>query len=216
MITKTRIFAIGSAIVLGVMGFQANAQEQKLLKASKFFPLLDKLLSLPASKRDGIIVNYYANIDGKPPENVFLIHNGNRTKLNFNAKGKVLNLPSLDAVTNGQIEYLGKKGSKTSIGFDGEPNIILAQKIPTSQIQNSIDDMKSCVAIAGPFALLIPKVTSVAFKGVNQGSAVFSDGSKVPLTATKDGVIVKLDNAKTKSAVFIEFNSRPSGVEYFK
>lgn len=201
---------------LGVFGNLAIAQEQKLLNASKFFPYLDKLLALPPAKRDGIIVNYFAKIDGKPPENVFLIHNGNRTKLNFASDGKVLNLPSLEAVKNGKIEYLGKKGSKNSIGFSGDPNIPLSQKIPTVQIKNSIDDMKSCIGIAGPLALVIPKVESVAFKGVSQGSAVLADGSRIPLVANKDGLVFSPLSPKFKNAQSVEFNTRPSAVVYTK
>lgn len=215
---KIKLFSKLVFVTLSMSGLQnpAFAQEQKLINATKFFPFLDKLLSLPPSDRDGLIVNYYANIDGKPPQNVFLVHNGQKTKMNFASDGKVLNLPNLETLRSGQIEYLGKKGTKNTIGFSGEPRINLAQKIDTAQIKNSIADLKACMKIAGPFSVFIPKIKSVAFKGVKSGNAILPDGSKIPLKTNNDGIFFTPEDNKLKNAIYVEFNTVPTSATYTK
>ncbi len=192
----------------------AYAQNAKVLPANKLYGFYDKFLELPAQKRDHIKIQYGLVIKEGKLEGLNLIYKGQKSKIEYDKNGKILTYPSYDALKNGQVEIIGVKQGGFSV--DAIPLIPISNRIDVALIRDAINDLHSSLSVAGPLAVLVPKLSSIKFVGANAAFAVFGDGRKVPITENNKGVIFNPSLPKYKGAVNVEFSQTPSSLEYAK
>lgn len=190
------------------------AQNAKLIPANKLYGFYDKFLELPPQKRDHIKIQYGLVIKEGKLEGLNLVYKGQKTKIEYDRNGKILTYPSYDALKNGQVEIIGVK--KGGFSIDAIPLIPVSNRISVAIISDAISDFHSSLSVAGPLAIMVPKLNSIKFVGVNAAFAVFSDGRKMPITENDKGVIFNPNLAKYKGAVNVELAQTPTNIEYAK
>ena len=209
-----KLFLPSILLLSTIIAPNVYAQNAKVLPANKLYGFYDKFLELPPQKRDHIRIQYGLVIKEGKLEGLNLIHNGQKTKIEYDKNGKILTYPSYDALKHGKVEIIGVK--KGGFSIDAIPLIPLSNRISVALISDAISDFHSSLSVAGPFAVMVPKLNSIKFIGANAAFAVFSDGRKIPITENDRGVVFNPSLAKYKGAVSVEFAQTPSNLEYAK
>jgi hypothetical protein len=202
------------AVLFGTLLFTQSAIAQKVrtIPAKNFFGYYDKYLSMPAADRDGVNISYSMFVKSGNLQGLNLVVNGQKTKLNRDNSGKFTKLPSLFEMQNGAVEMIGD--GKGGVNLNAEPNILPARTIDANSINNSIDDLRKCMKLAGVLALAIPKLEALSFEGVNSANVIFNDGHKIQLNAKNNKIYIKPNQATFKNYVRIEFPNPPSKINF--
>ncbi len=209
-----KLFLPSILLLSTIIAPNVYAQNAKLIPANKLYGFYDKFLELPPQKRDHIKIQYGLVIKEGKLEGLNLVYKGQKTKIEYDRNGKILTYPSYDALKNGQVEIIGVK--KGGFSIDAIPLIPVSNRISVAIISDAISDFHSSLSVAGPLAIMVPKLNSIKFVGVNAAFAVFSDGRKMPITENDKGVIFNPNLAKYKGAVNVELAQTPTNIEYAK
>lgn len=218
MITKSTALALSAA--LAAFGLTCSAQAQsggesvRQIPVKKLFPYYDLYLSLPPLDRDGFTLDYLVKAEASNvrPRMVYALGLA-RTPLEFDARGKVLNMPDMAMLRQGKVEVPATAPAGRII-LSLEAIVPLARTIPASAAANPVLDYSKAIGRAGPLALAIPKLTGIAFKGVNSGQVVFADGRRVSLPVEGGAAVFRPNVAAMRGAVTLEFPSVPREAEF--
>jgi len=200
------------------------ASENRDVRVSQVFQFWDKYITLPAQVRDGFTLYYTLRSRGGALPELYLVHRGQRTRIQTDRNGVVLNPPDLDAFRHGTIEapQTGSSPAKTkglglTVSLDISPIIPLSRNIPIGSISNAINDYRDGIRMAGgPAAALAPRFRSIKFMGAQSGEVNFPNGRKMPLVMQDGGLVFTPSSANSRGAVNLVFNTAPNKAEYAK
>lgn len=208
------------AIFCGQNSVQAS--ENQTIRANQVFQFWDKYLTLPAHLRDGFNLIYTISSRGGPLPELYLVNGNQRTRIQTDRNGVVLNPPDLEnfrrAIVEGpnaRASDAKSKGMGISVNLDIEPIIPLGRTIQISAINNALSDYREGMRLAGgPASALAPRFTSIKFKGAQTGVVNFADGRHIPLLMRDQGLIFTPGASYARGAVNLAFNAAPNKAEY--
>lgn len=156
--------------------------------ASDAFPGLKGFLNLPAADRSQINLYYAARIKRADPAavKIILTHNGQSQPLHIGADGRITPLPTREQLNGGaKIKISGPASGSYAMKlhvFSTQPN---GKTYDAGGLTTGIKQGNSAMSkIAGPLALMLPKLDRVYFVGGGNGEAEFAGGQKKPLPKT--------------------------------
>lgn len=213
MIRVTGVLLAGALIAAAT-----PALAEKLAPAAKAFPYLDKFLKVPAAERSKVRLGYSLSRDGKPLANlkVTLIEpNGARTPLPVNEAGTFERLPTLAQLESGAKLSLdlpedAKIGSSLNFMTQLKP----ASEYEVAELTATVNQAGAVIGkVAGPAALLAPKMTGVVFSKAEGGVAIFADGRTQPLPEIQESPYFRPDDFK--GAVRVKLTKAPTKVGFY-
>lgn len=205
-----------ACVVLAAVATPAMAE--KIAPAARAFPYLEKFLKTPAAERSKLRLGYVLTRDGKPLSNlkvVLIEPNGTRTPLPVNDGGGLERLPTLAQLESGAKLSLdlpedAKVGSMLSFATQLKP----ASDYEAAELAATVNQAGAVITkVAGPAALLAPKMTGVSFVRAESGVAVFPDGRTQPLPRVQDAPYFRPDDFK--GAVRVKLTRSPTKVEFY-
>ena len=156
--------------------------------ASDAFPGLKGFLNLPAADRSQINVYYAVRIKHADPAAVKIImtHNGQSQTLRVGPDGRITPLPTRDQLNSGaRIRISGPASGCYAMKlhvFSPQSN---GKTYDAAALATGVRQANSAMSrIAGPLALMLPKLDRVYFVGGGNGEAEFAGGQKKPLPRT--------------------------------
>ena len=156
--------------------------------ASDAFPGLKGFLNLPAADRSQINLYYAARIKRADPAavKITLTHNGQTQTLHVAADGRITPLPTREQLNGGaKIKISGPASGSYAMKlhvFSTQPN---GKTYDANGMTTGIKQGNSAMSkIAGPLAMMLPKLDRVYFIGGGNGEAEFAGGQKKPLPKT--------------------------------
>ncbi len=156
--------------------------------ASDAFPGLKGFLNLPAADRSQINVYYAVRIKHADPAAVKIImtHNGQSQTLRVGPDGRITPLPTRDQLNSGaRIRISGPASGSYAMKlhvFSPQSN---GKTYDAAALATGVRQANSAMSrIAGPLALMLPKLDRVYFVGGGNGEAEFAGGQKKPLPRT--------------------------------
>lgn len=156
--------------------------------ASDAFPGLKGFLNLPAADRSQINVYYAVRIKHADPAAVKIImtHNGQSQLLRVGPDGRITPLPTREQLNGGaKIRISGPASGSYAMKlhvFSPQPN---GRTYDAAALATGVRQANAAMSkIAGPLALMLPKLDRVYFVGGGNGEAEFGNGQKKPLPKT--------------------------------
>jgi len=156
--------------------------------ASDAFPGLKGFLNLPAADRSQINLYYAARIKRADPSavKIILTHNGQSQPLHVGPDGRITPLPTREQLNGGaKIKISGPASGSYAMKlhvFSTQPN---GKTYDAAGLITGIKQGNAAMSkIAGPLALMLPKLDRVYFIGGGNGEAEFANGQKKPLPKT--------------------------------
>lgn len=156
--------------------------------ASDAFPGLKGFLNLPAADRSQINLYYAVRIKRADPAavKITLTHNGQIQPLHVAADGRITPLPTREQLNGGaKIKISGPASGSYAMKlhvFSTQPN---GKAYDANGLTTGIRQANAAMSkIAGPLALMLPKLDRVYFVGGGNGEAEFAGGQKKPLPKT--------------------------------
>jgi len=156
--------------------------------ASDAFPGLKGFLNLPAADRSQINVYYAVRIKHADPAAVKIVmtHNGQSQTLRVGPDGRITPLPTRDQLNSGaRIRISGPASGSYAMKlhvFSPQPN---GRTYDAAALATGVRQANAAMSrIAGPLALMLPKLDRVYFVGGGNGEAEFAGGQKKPLPRT--------------------------------
>ncbi len=184
------------------------AKADKIYKASQIFPYLLQYRSLSPEKRDGINLVYKIKTS-QNISNLPLINGNQKYYLELGADGTVKNLPNDNILKNYTVTK--PENIKLSVAMDILPVINLDENISIAEINNSLNDYKAAInEVAGPMALIAPKLDSVKFKNINSAYGITKAGQRINLPINKNEITINPKNKTYKDVTNIVFDIAPS------
>jgi hypothetical protein len=212
-------FVLSLSLVVGGPAFAQNSKAkvatERTIDVKKVFPFYDIYLGLPPQDRDGLILSYSvrSRTTNVRPELYYVLGNM-RTPIEISPTGRIITMPDMNMLRNGQIVKPGGQPSG-SIILDLEARVPLSRSISAADAANPINDYAAATRRAGPLALMAPKLTSVRFVGGTGGEAILRDGRRVPLRAAPEGgVLFTPSSADLRGATSLSFITAPTSVEF--
>ena len=156
--------------------------------AADAFPGLKGFLNLSAAERSQINIYYAVRIKRAAPSavKILLTQNGQSIPLHVGADGRITPLPTREQL-NGSAKITisgpasGSYAMKLHV-FSTQPN---GKVYDVNGLTTGIKQGNSAMGkIAGPLALMLPKLDRIYFVGAGSGEAEFADGQKKPLPKT--------------------------------
>jgi hypothetical protein len=161
----------------------ADVQRTPLAKA---FGLLDVYLGLPPSERSRFYLAYRAMHDKRPDPGAaatIVEANGARMPVPFDRGGLVLRLPTLAELKSAAV--LESADPALHLGLELRAAITPAIRLDAAALVLAMAQVNAAVAkIAGPLALVAPKLTCAYFPDSGGGGALMADGRTAPLPVT--------------------------------
>ena len=194
------------------------AMAEKIAPATRAFPYLEKFLKTPATERSRLRLGYVLTRDGKPLSNlkvVLIEPNGTRTPLPVNDAGGLERLPTLAQLEAGSRLSLdlpadAKVGSVLKISTQLKP----ASDYEAAELAATVNQAGAIMAkVAGPAALLAPKMSGLSFVRAESGVVVFADGRTQPLPRVQDTPYFRPDDFQ--GAVRVKLTKSPTKVEFY-
>jgi hypothetical protein len=175
------MFALAAAAVPGA----ALADIQRI-PLSKAFGLLDTYLGLPPGERSRFYLAYRAMKDKHPYPGAaatVVAVSGARFPVQFDASGLVLRLPSLSDLKSGAMFESADPALR--LGLEARVTLVPAVRLDVGALVLALAQANAAVAkIAGPLALMAPKLTAAYFPDAGAGSVLMADGRTAPLPTT--------------------------------
>ena len=166
----------------------ANGITTQEAAASDAFPGLKGFLNLPAADRSQINIYYAARIKRADMSavKITLTHNGQSLPLHVGADGRITPLPTREQLNGGaKITISGPASGSYAMKlhvFSTQPN---GKIYDAASLATGIKQGNSAMSkIAGPLALMLPKLDRVYFVGGGNGEAEFANGQQKPLPRT--------------------------------
>ena len=190
----------------------ADDQHVPLAKA---FPMLQQYLGVPPGERSRFYLAYRAVRDRKPVSDAkaAIVGPNGAVPLAFDHAGFLTNrLPSL-AELKGASQFV-IAGQTFRLAPEARCAIAPSTRIDVGQLTAALAQANAAIAkIAGPAAMLIPKMTAIYFPDAAGGRAALADGRESPLpvfTVPSMGQIAYFEPAKVaaKAVVFAKAPSR--------
>jgi hypothetical protein len=161
----------------------ADAQRIPLVKA---FNLLDVYLGLPPAERTRFYLAYRALKDKRPDpaaRATIVAASGARTPVALDGGGLVLRLPTLAELKSAAMLEFDDPALK--LGLELRPTIAPSTRVDVAALVLAMAQVNAAVAkIAGPLAMVAPKLTCAYFPDSGGGSALLADGRTTPLPVT--------------------------------
>lgn len=205
-------------IVLAMVAVSTPAMAEKIAPAAKAFPYLEKFLKVPAAERSRLRLGYVLTRDGKPLSNLkaaLIEANGTRTPLPVDGAGGFERLPSLAQLEAGarlslDLPQDAKVGTMMNFSTQLKP----AVDYEAADLAATVDQAGGVIGkVAGPAALLAPKMTGVTFAKAQSGVAIFADGRTQPLPSLQDTPYFRPDDFK--GAVRVKLTKTPIKVGFY-
>ena len=205
-------------LALAMVAVATPAMAEKIAPATKAFPYLEKFLKAPAADRSRLRLGYTLTRDGKPLSNlkaVLVEANGVRTPLPINDAGGFERLPTLAQLEAGARLSLdlpadAKVGSVMSFSTQLKP----AADYQVAELAATVKQAGALIGkVAGPAAMLAPKMTGVTFTKAQSGVAIFPNGSTQPLPTMQDTPYFRPDDFK--GAVRVKLTKSPTKVGFY-
>ncbi|MGA9658973.1 MAG: hypothetical protein WBQ60_07740 [Asticcacaulis sp.] len=166
----------------------ANGITTQNASASDAFPGLKGFLNLPASARNQLSVYYVLRVKHADPAavKITMSYKGQTTPIRLGSDGRLTPLPTRDQLNGGAtVSISGPEsagvGMKLHV-YSPQPDSTTydAQALATGVQQGNAAMSK----IAGPLALMLPKLDRVYMVGGGDGVAEWANGQKKPLPKT--------------------------------
>lgn len=190
------------------------AAQKDPVKLAKAFPFLDLYLKLPAAERSRFAVVYYMTRDNKPAAGLrgWIIDGPNKTPVSWAADGRALQLPTLAQVQgSATIQFDVPEDAALKPRLELHPLLAAAAQVDAVALQASITQAGAAVKkMAGPMAMMAPKITAAQFPGAPSGQAMLATGKALPLPAGKFGPLY--DPGKEPGARTITLARAPSRI----
>lgn len=189
--------------------------------ADRAFPLLKGFLGLPVAERNAINLNYVLRIKNGNPKDarILLKHQGQETKLNILADGRISPLPTLAQMNSGaRIEVTGPSDMSVAMRLRVYATAKPAKTMPTAPLAKAVDQTNRVARkVGGVMALAIPKQDRVFFDGAGNGTVTLSDGSTRALPKTPRNDVVPAGTpffvpADFKNATSVTFDNVPKRI----
>jgi hypothetical protein len=184
---------------------------------SKAFNLLDVYLALPPGERNRFYLAYRAMANKRPDPGAaatIVEANGVRTPLPFDRAGNVLRLPTLAELKSAAVLEVADPALK--LGLELRAAIAPSTRVDVAALSLAMAQVNAAVAkIAGPLALMAPKLTCAFFPDSGGGSALMADGRSAPLPvfpAPAIGPVPYFDAAASAGARAVLLTRAPSRI----
>lgn len=156
--------------------------------ASEAFPGYQKFLSLPAADRSQVNVYYVLRIKHCDASKVSatLTTGGRQIPLTIARDGRITPLPTLAQMNDG-AQVTTRKPAECTVGMKIRVFSTQAdgKTYDAAALASGIRQGNAAMGrIAGPLALMLPKLDRVYFTGGGNGEAEFANGQKKPLPRT--------------------------------
>ena len=193
------------------------ADDQRLA-LSKAFPMLEQYLDVPASERSRFYLAYRATRDKHPVADAraaIVGPGGAAIPLAFDHAGFLTTrLPSL-AELKGASQFV-MAGQTFKLLPEARCAIAPSTRIDATELAAALAQANAAIAkIAGPAAMLIPKMAAAFFPDAAGGRAQLANGKESPLpvfNAPNFGPVAFFEPAKTAGARAVVFAKAPSRV----
>ncbi len=219
MTLPTNASLLGFSLAALSLGLTAQAETTsnngvRQIPVKKLFPYYDLYLGLPPQDRDGFYLEYLVKTSDTNvrPRMVYALGSV-RTPIQLDSKGKILTMPDMAMLRQGKVE-VPASSPRGQIVLNLEPVVPLGRTIPANAVSNCVTDYAKAIGRAGPLALAIPKLTGIAFKGVDSGKVVFADGRKVSLPVEGGLPVFRPSQSTMRGAVSLEFSTAPIQAEF--
>lgn len=166
----------------------ANGITTQTAAASDAFPGYKAFLNMPANQRSQVNLYYALRIKRTDPSKVHvtLTHAGKTTPIQIGAGGRLSPLPTREQLNGGAtIKISGPEGAGVAMKihpYSTQPN---SQTYDAAGLATGIKQGNAATSqIAGPLALMLPKLDRVYFIGGGNGEVEFANGQKKPLPRT--------------------------------
>jgi hypothetical protein len=195
----------------------ALADDQRVA-LSKAFPMLEQYLGVPAPERSRFYLAYRATRDRRPvgdAKAAIVGPGGAAVPLAFDHAGFLTTrLPSLPELKGaGQFVIAGQTFKLLP---EARCAIAASTRIDAGELAAALAQANAAIAkIAGPAAMLIPKMAAAFFPDATGGRAVLANGKESPLpvfNAPAFGPVAFFEPAKIAGAKAVVFAKAPSRV----
>ena len=177
------------ALAAGAPAIAQTPAPERLVDATKVFPMLDKFYSAPPADRSHLAMHYSFTENGKPATSLHLtmVAGGKHTPLPILPDGRVERIPTAaDMAEHAQIAIDAPKGAKFAAHMSADTAIRPALEVNAADCAKAIDQYNTQVRRqAGVMALVVPKAKACTFPGAGSGAAVMGDGKTQPLPIVK-------------------------------
>jgi hypothetical protein len=186
----------------------AAAPAERTLELKELFPFLDRYLALPAATRDGFELVYtLTSRSGGPLPTLTILDGARRIPVQVGASGRLEAPTDLAFLNRARVTA---SGQRAGINMQVLPRITLARRIEMAAITNCIADYDAARRAAGPLALAAPRLTGLAFTGVDSAEVELAGGARVPLTPVRDeGLVVRPGDRNLRTAGAVHFPAVP-------
>jgi hypothetical protein len=202
-LTAAAALAAPAALIPAV----AWAAQKDPVKIAKVFPYLDLYLKLSPADRSHFAVAYYIARDNKPVPGLraWIVEGAVKTPMAFSADGQVLRLPSL-AQFNGpaMVQFDVPADTPLKPRLELHPNLPPTTRIDAAALRVSITQAGAAVKkMAGPMAMMAPKITAAQFPGAGSGQAMVAPDKLLPLAAGKFGPLYDPNNEPSAQTIVL-------------
>jgi hypothetical protein len=188
--TPDRRFLLTAGLAVAAMPAAALAAAPKALPAKKLFPFLDLYLGIPPAERSRFTMSYYLRQNGKAATAAAIVlvgAGGARTPLPVGADGRFQRTPTLaDLKAGATVEIAPHADAKYQLSMELEPIARMAEVMNAADFTAAIVQCAAAIKKnAGVLGFVAPKITQVAFVGVQAGTAVLAGGKTAALPLVK-------------------------------
>jgi len=195
----------------------AFADDQRVA-LSKAFPMLEAYLGVPAAQRSRFYLAYRATRDRRPLSDAkaaIVTPSGASVPLAFDRAGFLTTrLPSL-AELKGAGQFV-IAGQPFKLAPEARCAIAPSTHIDAAELVAALTQANAAIAkVAGPAAMLIPKMTATYFPDAAGGRAALADGHETPLPVVNVpsiGPIAFFEPARAAGTRAVVFARAPSRV----
>lgn len=201
-----RLF-LAAALAAPAMPTSVWAAQKDPVKIAKAFPYLDLYLKLSPAERSHFSVAYYIARDNKPVQGLraWIVEGAVKTPIAFNADGQVLHLPTLAQFNSpATVQFDVPADMPLKPRLELHPNLSPTTRIDAAALRVAITQAGQAVKkMAGPMALMAPKIAAAQFPGAGSGQVVMAPDKMLPLAAGKFGPLYDPGAEPTAQAIVL-------------
>ncbi len=204
------VTAGAAALAPSLSAAQTNAERS--IAATRVFGQLQNYYALQPSARSHFRPVYLLGGAGGSATTAYLASRGQRRELHVDARGRVLDPPTPQELSDAQV-IVPTSAGRMSMGLSLEPVLSLAPTIAATEPALCVRQANDAIGrFAGLLGFVIPRIGGVGFKDVS-GAAVWPDGRRRALPVERDAASFRIGD-DFAGASRLEFSSTPTAAAF--
>ncbi len=183
------IFALATIFAAATSSMAQAVEVTGRQDAGKVFPHIEIFLKMAAAGPSDFVVAYYVRRDGQPAGdvNATLFDGERQIALPVAVDGRMMRLPTLEQVRNhDSVAFDGPQSSRLTVRIGLAPTAPPTPIMGAAIVEKAIWQANTAIhRLAGPFAVVVPRLRTAVFEGAEGGTALLSDGTSAPLPIRK-------------------------------